>query len=285
MKRGRTWWMLLLLLPLGMSPLHAEVIPQKLGTGVTATAEYRPGDPGRPAVLILHGFLQTRDFSTVRRLADAVHDRGFSVLTPTLRLGIDARAQSLPCEAIHTHTMDQSVDELAQWVTWLADQGHARIVLIGHSSGSATEAIYLATRAHPKVTQAILLSLVPFGPGPLSFETEAHAAAARQALARGADTLGTYALAYCRRYPAPPASFLSYYDWSRTRMAEVLAEIEVPLHVVIGGGDQRMTAPWMAALRDSPAEVMVVEGANHFFHDMHEFDMLETVEPLLTGTP
>ena len=74
----------------GSARIELEVVP-----GITAEADYWPGEADKPAVLILHGFLQTREFPTVRRLAEALADEGYSVLTPSLTLGLNRRRQSL----------------------------------------------------------------------------------------------------------------------------------------------------------------------------------------------
>ena len=278
-KSALPWLALLIVTWAGQA--QGEVIQKTVEEGVTATAEYRVGDPGKPAILVLHGFLQTRDFSTVRRLADALYDWNYTVLAPTLSLGIDTRARSLPCEAIQTHTMADSVDEVRMWVEWLAAQGHERIILVGHSSGSATHVAYLADNPHPAIKEAILISLVAFGPGKLSYETEAHAQAARGVLEDGNDALGEYALAFCRTYPTTARSFLSYYDWSRPRVAEALSKLDVPAHIIVGSKDQRMTAEWIESMRAAHGDVIVIEGANHFFDDAHEFDLLDEFERLL----
>ena len=94
----------------------------ELRSGLTAVSDYWPGEADLPAILILHGFLQTREFQTVRRLAEALSDEGYSVLLPSLTLGLDRRRQSVACEAIHTHSMQQDVDELRAWIDWLAAQ-------------------------------------------------------------------------------------------------------------------------------------------------------------------
>jgi pimeloyl-ACP methyl ester carboxylesterase len=278
-KSATRWLVPLLLCWAGLA--QGEVIQKTVEEGVTATAEYRAGDPSKPAMLVLHGFLQTRDFSTVRRLADALYDWNYTVLAPTLSLGIDTRARSLPCEAIQTHTMEDAVEEVRMWVEWLAAQGHDRIILVGHSSGSATHVAYLADNPHTAVKEAILISLVAFGPGKLSYETEAHAEAARSVLEDGNDALGEYALAFCRTYPTTAQNFLSYYDWSRPRVAEALSKLHVPAHILVGSNDQRMTAEWVDAMRAAHGDVIVIEGANHFFDDAHEFDLLDEFERLL----
>ncbi|MBT8135298.1 MAG: hypothetical protein KJO03_12370, partial [Gammaproteobacteria bacterium] len=57
----------LLILPLFLlsSMLHAETVSLETSKNVTATAEYISGEPGKPLLILIHGFLQTRSFSTV----------------------------------------------------------------------------------------------------------------------------------------------------------------------------------------------------------------------------
>lgn len=67
---------------------HAAVAQQEMRPGIPASADYLSGEPGKPAVLLLHGFLQTRDFPTVATLARGLQDAGYTVLAPTLSLNI-----------------------------------------------------------------------------------------------------------------------------------------------------------------------------------------------------
>ncbi len=120
-------------------PAHssfADTVELKLQNGVIATADFRAGKPSRPAILLLHGFLQTRNALPISPLANTLADDGYTVLVPTLTLGINQRAQSLDCEAPHIHTKEGDVAEIGYWTDWLARKGYKSIVLIGHSSGS-----------------------------------------------------------------------------------------------------------------------------------------------------
>ncbi len=86
-------WLLAMAMPVaahaGSARMELDIAP-----GVTAEADYWPGEADMPAVLILHGFLQTSEFPTVRRLAESLAEEGFSVLTPSLTLGLNRRRQS-----------------------------------------------------------------------------------------------------------------------------------------------------------------------------------------------
>ena len=269
---------LLLLLP---EAPYAGQVGMPLPSGVEATAAYHRGESGRPAILILHGFLQTRDFPTVQRLAETLAEDGYTVLAPTLSLGIDRRRQSLACEAINTHTMEGSAREVAGWVRWLEAQGHHQILLVGHSSGALVALAYLADRPAESVHGGILISLTYFGPGPANLETPEELARARRLAAAGVRRPETFALAFCRRYVALPQAYLSYTDWDRDHTLERLASTHRPLHLVVGGSDPRIDRHWTRQLRARGARVHVIEGANHFFDAAHEFDLLETVEGLV----
>lgn len=116
-------------------------------------AEFWPGDADKPALLIMHGFLQTHHFPTVRRLAESLADEGFTVLTPTLSLGLNRRRQSLACEAVHTHSLPQDVAEIRSWTDWLTKRTGKAPVVIGHSTGGVHLVALLDT--YPDLTSGV----------------------------------------------------------------------------------------------------------------------------------
>ena len=136
--------------------------------------------------MILHGFLQTREFPTVRRLAESLADEGYSVLLPSLTLGLDRRRQSMACEAIHTHSMQQDVDELHAWIEWLNNRNSERPVIIGHSAGGVLITALLGRHRDLPLAGAVLISLSYFGEeqGPLQLDQ-------LRARARSATSLAT----------------------------------------------------------------------------------------------
>ena len=104
-------------------------------------------EKARTPILILHGFLQTHHFPTVRQLADSLAGLGYPVLTPSLSLGLHRRNTSLACEAIHAHSMQKDAEEVGHWVDWLQRRYQRKPVLIGHSAGSVTLLAYLIQTA------------------------------------------------------------------------------------------------------------------------------------------
>jgi len=267
------------LLSLGLAgPGQSEEVELTLADGTTGTAELRAGDPDKPAILVLHGFLQTRDFATVRNLGIGLADEGYTVLMPTLGLGVDRRRQSLACEAIHTHSMESGAAEVALWIDWLQRHSGRPVIVIGHSAGSNDLLAYLEHHAtSPAVAKAILISLAYFGERHGAFESEALAERARAELAAGRDDPGDYALAYCRSYVTLPSAFLSYYEWSRDRVLAATRAVNARILVILGQRDDRVDAGWGSALQQQGVNTLLVPGASHFFDQEHEFDLLDAV--------
>lgn len=252
--------------------------------GRTAAADYWPGAAEKPALLILHGFLQTRDFPTVRRLAEALADEGYNVLTPTLTLGVSRRLQSMACEAVHTHSMEQDVAELSMWARWLRERAGKRPVLVGHSTGSVQLAALL--EAHPElpVERAILVSLTDFDDvDGVASAAQLRARAESDLAAVGNDALRDYALSYCRRYVTTPGNLLSYLSWDGERLHNALVTANAAVTVVYGDRDERIDRDWLDMLQDGGVEIRPVAGADHFFDLEHEFDLLDEVVAVISG--
>ena len=255
----------------------------ELPSGLTAESDYWPGEVDRPPILILHGFLQTREFPTVRRLAEALADEGYSVLLPSLTLGLDRRRQSIACEAIHTHSMQQDVEELRAWVDWLVERNDRPPVIIGHSTGGAQVTALLETDTGLNVDQALLISLSYFGEEQGTDRRDRLRARARRDFAADADGMYSYALTFCQRYVTGPAQLLSYLDWDKDLLRKSLSRSPIPVTVIYGDEDRRVDPQWLEALRDGGVRVRSVPGANHFFDLAHEFELLDEVLAVIGG--
>lgn len=245
--------------------------------GAIAEADYWPGAADRPAVLIAHGFLQTREFPTVRRLAEALAGEGYSVLTPSLSLGLDRRRHSLACEALHTHSMPADVAELRAWTAWLAQRTGKPPVLIGHSSGGVQLAAMLDAERDLAVEQAILIGPAYFGADQAGQRLSELKALAAQQLAHGDDGMHRFALGYCRSYVTTAAGLASYLDWDAERLQAVLAEARTPVTVVFGDRDRDIDRAWLGALGERGVGLRPVAGAAHFFDLRHEFELFDEV--------
>ena len=285
MDRLPTALIAMMVLWLGIAGLaRAETVAITVADRINATADYHhSADPERPAVLLIHGFLQTRYATTIPGLKDSLTAAGYSVLTPTLSLGIDQRRRSLACEAVHTHTMGDDTNEIRAWLRWLRDRGHQRVVLIGHSFGSLHVLAYLLDQPDPMVVKSIVISLVDLEHGTGVSRAASEVERALNMQARGDETLSAFEISYCKRYVAPATAFLSYATWSKHRILGSLDELPLPLEVVMGGNDQRMDPDWPRMLAEHGVRVATIDDANHFFDGIHEFELAEKILESLDG--
>lgn len=258
-----------------------QVISENLKDGTTVTAELRPSEPGSPAVLILHGFLQTRNYLTVSNLADSAVDAGYTVLLPTLSLGVSERKKSLQCDAVHTHSFKDDVAEIDFWIKWLNKKGHKNIAVMGHSYGSLHLLGYILDYSNSNISQFIATSLLDVSK---EIKPEKHKEYINDAMSRiknDDNSLREYALSYCKKYVSPASAYMSYASWTRQSILDSLNNIKVPVTVILGSNDKRLDKDWKGELVKQGAKVVMIDGANHFFAADQEFDLLDTVQTLL----
>lgn len=260
---------------LTVTSAQAQRVAIAIDGRLTAAAEYIAGQWDKPAVLILHGFLQTHEFPIVRQLTQHLAEAGYTVLAPTLTLGIADRKQSLACEAINTHTLQDSVREIDTWVRWLKKR-RTPIVLIGHSFGTIYLLNYLEGRPEPGIGKLIGISLIEGG---LSMADNARRQALLQKLHRLAEnpspSLVKQAFSFCKQYQSTPRGLLSYMEWSPDRIVASIENSKLPMAFIVGSRDDRLGPDWIRRLQATPAHTYVIDGANHFMDGQHEFDMLE----------
>lgn len=254
---------------------HAATIEMRLSPQLVATADYQAGESSKPAVIILHGFLQTRDFPTVARLAQGIAEQGYTVLTPTLSLGVPKRNQSLACEALHNHSFEGDIAELGRWENWLKQRGHKAVVVIGHSFGSLQALAYAALPAS-SVSKVIALSLVDTREVSSRSNVETLREAGRRIQEKD-NSLFRPAFGFCKEFPTTAANFVSYARWDRSKILRLVRSARQATYIIMGSEDSRMGADWPEKLRAQGANVNIINGANHFFDDQHEFDLLEAV--------
>ncbi len=271
----------ILLLSFSTSSLATEkTIKLQFDNKISATASYIKGEAEKPAILLIHGFLTTRNHATLKNLNIAIADEGFSTLAPTLSLDIDLRNQGLPCEAIHTHTMQKDVREIESWTNWLLAQGHKNVILLGHSFGSLHMLVYLKN-GNPAIKYAIATSLIDLEHAIGTQKVYSQLKQARQAIKANNNALQEYKISYCKKFVSTPGSFASYAEWDKTKILNLLSDITTPVHIVMGGSDDRMDKSWPATLTKQGSELSIINGANHFFSNEFEFELHDKVLEIL----
>ncbi|MHB0973635.1 MAG: alpha/beta hydrolase [Thiobacillus sp.] len=276
-------YLLCLLMSVFSAAAHAAIVQQEMRPGIPASAEYLIGQRSKPAVLLLHGFLQTRDFSTVTALARGLQDAGYTVLSPTLSLNIPYRMQSLACEAVHRHGMDDDVAEIGRWVDWLKSHGHRSIVLIGHSFGSLQLLAYLSSHPDPAVKAYVGASLIEAQIGEMSRPDLIGQLENR--IQNKQRVLVTQTLSFCRKYTSTPEDLLSYVRWDQPRVLSALRQTPVRVLLIMGDADSTLGRGWLKVLQHIRIPMVVVHRGSHFLDGEHEFDLLDHTLRFLEAVP
>lgn len=262
----------LLAMPGAASAANVEI---RVSDQVSATADFRPGSPGKPAVLLLHGFLQTREFGIIKSLTDELASAGYTVLAPNLSLGISYRKSSLSCEALHLHDMDMDIREIQLWTKWLAARGYRKIVGLGHSFGAAQ---LLAWKQHHRPSGFTLIGISLVGSTPLA---GAGSSASNPNQTGAASDLIKAPLSFCETYTAPAGKYASYYAWQDKKILAALKSTRNLSAIILGSNDKYLPKNWEKSLTGTGASVHVIKGANHFMEGTHEFEMYDIILGIL----
>lgn len=267
---------------IGSATAMAEGVRLMSAEGLPLNADYLTGDKRRPALLVLHGFLQTREFLTTQTIINGLSSTGNAILSPNLSLGVPDRQQSMQCRAPHQNTFEEDLQEIDLWVRWLRKRGYPSVIIIGHSWGSQHGLGYADANPQAPITALVNISLVRTEQNAQVIARQIAAAKARRGRQDGA--LQPYGLSFCKEYMAKPSTYLSYARWTDRHVLDVLDRLkkrQLPVYVVIGGQDSRSDSAWVKALSVHATQVSVVDGANHFFSSLHEFDLNERLEAIL----
>lgn len=250
-----------------------DVSLQASAQHVASKARYIDNGKDAPAILILHGFSATHNYPTVQSLQDFLSLSGYTTLAPTLSLNIPLRTQPVNCNSLHTHTLDMDKAEVQAWIQWLENQGHKKIILVGHSSGSQTLLEAMMDQAHDSV-QALILTSLFYLSGEEIGNKKADQQRAEQMLAAGKNSPTKFNFLFCQNdYLATPESYLSYLTITRERVISTLNQVTLPTYVIMGSKDTRYKQVghhWLDELAATQSQLIMIEGANHFFTGHHE---------------
>ncbi|MCH9741713.1 MAG: alpha/beta fold hydrolase [Proteobacteria bacterium] len=269
----------LLLALLFVQATFAENVTITLENGFTANANFRSHSTDKPAIIVVHGFLSTYNYNTVQVISDELYNKGYTVLTPNLTLGISNRSEPIPCNTLHRSTMNNEGDEVNAWLDWLGSKGYKHFALVGHSAGSNSILVSLEKNKTP-LDAIILTALYDFSALPEKVLERDKKRAQNNLIA---DKPDTYSLALCRgNYLATSSNYLSYLNWTKTRIIDTLNRSPYPITVIMPGKDSRLEGTdWLEQLRQTKAKVALIPNADHFFTSDAEFDLTEAINQAL----
>lgn len=275
---------LLLVLSLPLT-VHAKVVSQKIESlKLDVEAAYLQGDQDKPAVLILHGFLTTDKFHTISAMASALNDEGFTVLSPTLSLDVNKRKNSVKCNSLHTHTLEKDIIEIGDWINWLEEKGHKQVILVGHSSGSLELLEYQNKYKDPRVKSMAFTSIF-YLKGQELGTIQQEIDLAEKMISSAKKRPHKYSFLFCKNnYYATPESYLSYLKFDRNYVLESVRNLKISSYAIMGGADKRYKSvgeSWLSELEKTGINLVVIEGANHFFSSEHEFDLQDQLVAII----
>jgi pimeloyl-ACP methyl ester carboxylesterase len=260
--------------------------------GITLNAHLEKADnwPAGPVVLMTHGTLAHNRMEIMATLQELFAEHGVSSLAINLSLGIDDRPSAMyDCQVPHRHRHEDAVAEIGRWVAWLKERGAKRIVLLGHSRGGNQTAWYAAEHDDPAVSRVILIAPMTWSPeyaardyekrygkplAPVLKEAEALVAAGKPDV-----LLGPMGFIYCKDAKATAAAVVSYYGPDmRKDTPSLLPKVNEAVLVFVGSEDQVVQGleEKLAPLAGKGAvEVVVIDGADHFFRDLYAEELVE----------
>lgn len=108
-----------------------------------------------PIVVIIHDAQSHKDAEPIRRLRQALVERGVSVIAPTLTLGVDRRAGAIDCRQVQGRTLADMVPEVEDWVNYARTTGTRKVFVAGIGMGANLVARYLMVA--PTVAGAVFI--------------------------------------------------------------------------------------------------------------------------------
>ncbi len=274
---------------------HADSVTT-LFNDTTLSAKFKQGkNSPDTTVLITHGTLAHNGMELIVALQDSLAEAGLNSLAINLSLGIDNRTAAYPCDTPHTHLHEDAIDEIGHWIEWLSQQGEQRILLLGHSRGGNQTAWYVdsAKTLPPAVKAQVLLAPMTWNASREAAHYQArygHSLASVIEQARHAEQqlLQPVDFLYCHQTAASPASLLSYYaDAQHLHTPNLLKTTALPTLVIAGSSDTTVPdlADAMTAVENAQVQLVVLDGADHFFRDLYTDDVVDQIKALLESLP
>ena len=268
-----------LLFGLTFNQVQAATVQLTFKNGLTARADFRKGEENMPAILLLHGFLQTHQFSTVQSITDELTDSGYTILAPTLSHGIDNRLQSLTCDTIQSHKFGDHHSELDSWVNWLKEKGYQELIFIGHSTGCLRLLSYINYNPLSSLKVHGLILISPTTPNTKTDDRLKKQINYAKSLGKdNKSNLEKFSLAYCQNnYIASPNAFLSYASLDEHAVIDFMNKTPYPIINILGTKDNLLPDNWINTLSEQKSHIFTIEEANHFFSNGQELELYDAL--------
>ncbi len=291
------WLITGLLLLTASTATHAkEVTQQYRGMTLNANLELADGKTLKDGVvLILHGMMAHNRMEIIESSQQILLENNRSSLAINLSLGIDNRHGFYDCNWPQTHTSEDSLDELDQWVEWLFKQGVEEIVIMAHSRGANQAMVYMTERKKSVVKHLVLLAPNTVKSAKMQYEgrygdifDETIAKAEKLIKAgKGGELIEKIDFSFCPRSTISADTFYSYYavDDKFRQYQLHLPNMPVPTLIITGTQDERqpdleeVITPYIDGKQ---VRLSRVENAGHFFQDFNLEEAVESAVEFIT---
>jgi pimeloyl-ACP methyl ester carboxylesterase len=272
----------LLLLAAGVTA-HAEPVQIKPSLlRLNGNLELPPGKtPGDGMIVMVHGTLSWHGQETIVALQKNLKARGIGSLAITLSLGVDDRQRTRRCDVVHDYALAGAKREVGLWLEWLKGQKATHVDLLGFSRGGAQVASFA-----PEFSQVRKVVLLAPAFATSVEQAEIYKRSFGHDLAPEIDEARKNPLAKrtvdfltCKQAMVLNATFLDGYAELPPRLA---AKIGHPTLVIVAGKDE--VVPDLAARLPSDVKPVVIDGADHFFHDLYGEEAADVTAKFLAAT-
>lgn len=243
--------------------------------------------PGKTAtdgvVVILHGTLSWLGQETIVALQKNLKSHGVGSLAITLSLGIDDRQGTRNCDVVHDYALAGAKREVGLWIEWLKGQNARYVDLLGFSRGGAQVAGFAPEFQFPDVRKIVLLApafATSLEQADIYKRAFGHDLAPELAEARKNPLARrTVDFLTCKQAPVLNATFLDGYSEMPPSLA---ARTGHPTLVIVAGNDE--IVPDLTRRLPSSVKPVVIDGADHFFHDLYGEEAAEVTAKFLAAT-
>lgn len=229
-------------------------------------------------VLIVHGTLSWYGQETIAALQKNLEARGVGSLAITLSLGVDDRQRTRRCDVVHDYAVAGAKREVGLWIDWLAGQGARTVDLLGFSRGGAQVATFAPELARARRVVLLAPAFASADEQARAYQSAfGHPLAPEIAEARK-NPLDQRSVDFltCKQAPVLNATFLDAYADLPPSLAVKTGH---PTLVVVAGKDE--VVPDLAAKLPSDVKPVVIDGASHFFLDLHGEEAADAIAKFL----
>lgn len=272
-----------------------EVTLRHKGLTLNASLDLAAGKQLQDGViLITHGGLAHRDAEVIKALRAGLNQKGYNTLAINLSLGVDRRHGMYDCQVVHRHRNGDAPEEIGAWMDWLKKRGVKSVILLGHSRGGAQTALYATEQDNGMVKAVVLLApAIRENTDAAEYQRRFQqplAPVLKQAqklvkAGKGEAVLEHVGLLNCADTSATANAFVSYYVPSPGLDAPALIpKLRKPTLIVVAGGDEVVVGldkKLSLSANNRRVQMKVIEGADHFFQDIHADDAVEAIDAFL----